>query len=242
MKIKNFILTTFGKKKADPDKSSNPYVGSAGRAVWNDRYMDLRKGRRYWQWAFLSSTFVSILLVLVVGSMGTHSRIEPYVVETNQGMAYAVKRLSSLSVKDPVLLNYAANQFIFNAKTILKDKEAESELLNKLYAYSADATLSYLQSYYEKHDPFVLSQEYTNSVNIIESIPLSKNHWQVTWDETRRNRTDDMIMDVTRWMANMTLKYREVDPKFLNENPFGIYITDLTWSQSTIPLHWESSK
>ncbi|MBS0359330.1 MAG: type IV secretion system protein [Proteobacteria bacterium] len=242
MKIKNFILKQFRKKSPDSDKSSNPYVGSVGRAEWNDRYMDLRKGRRYWQWAFISSMVVSILLVLVVAYMGSHSRIEPYVVETNQGLAYHVNRLSSLSIKDPVLLNYAANQFIFNAKTIVKDKEAETELLNKLYAYSADATLQYLQAYYEKHDPFILSQEYTRSVNIIESMPLSKNHWQVTWDETRRHRMDNKIMDVTRWMANMTLKYREVDPKFLNENPFGIYITDINWSQSTIPLHWEQSK
>ncbi|MBS0357958.1 MAG: hypothetical protein JSS53_01610, partial [Proteobacteria bacterium] len=92
MKIKNFILHQFRKKSSDPDKSSNPYVGSSGRREWNDRYMDLRKGRRYWQWAFMSSMLVSILLVLVVAYMGSHSRIEPYVVETNQGLAYHVNR------------------------------------------------------------------------------------------------------------------------------------------------------
>jgi type IV secretion system protein TrbF len=211
----------------------NPYInGAEGRKEWNDRYMNLSKAIRNWQIAFLSTSIITILLTLTVAKLATQSKIQPYVVETNGGVPYTIKKVTSISVKDQILINYVVNQFIINAKTILNDSEAEKNLLDKVYAYSAENTLNFLQDFYAKNNPFRLATNCTLSVNIINAMPLSQNTWQVTWDETKRSPNNGTILEITRWMANITYKFGEVNTKFINENPFGIYITDVTWSQS----------
>jgi type IV secretion system protein TrbF len=224
---KNIIPNKFG------EGYTNPYVkGAAGRSEWNDRYMNMAKAIRNWQIAFLSVVIIAILLTLIVAKIATQSKIQPYIVETNGGAPYVVKKLTSLTAKDQLLINYIINQFIVNAKTILSDTEAEKKLLDKVYAYSAENTLNFLQEFYAKNNPFHLATNHTLNINIINAMPLSQNTWQVIWDETKRNLNNGAVLEVTRWMANITYKLGEVNPKFINENPFGIYITNVTWSQS----------
>lgn len=213
--------------------NNNPYTkGAEGKKEWNDRYMNMAKATRNWQLAFCGLITVTIILSFTVAKIATQSKIKPYVVETNNGIPYAIKKIDELSTKDQLLINYAVNQFISNAKTILNDTTAEKNLLDKVYAYSAENTLGFLQDFYAKNNPFELAGTQTTTVNIINSMPLSKNTWQVIWDETKRSAKGDKVLSISRWMANITYKFGDVNPKFINENPFGIYITDIIWSQS----------
>jgi type IV secretion system protein TrbF len=211
----------------------NPYTkGAEGRKEWNDRYMNMAKAIRNWQLAFCGLLIITIVLSLAIAKVASQSKIKPYVVETNNGVPYAIKKVDELSAKDQLLINYAVNQFVSNAKTILNDAAAEKNLLDKVYAYSAENTLVFLQNFYAKNNPFALASSETVTVNIINSMPLSKNTWQVIWDETKRSVKGDKVLSVSRWMANITYKFGDINPKFINENPFGIYITDVVWSQS----------
>ncbi len=217
------------------DKKSivnNPFLkGAEGRKEWNDRYMNMAKAIRNWQLAFFAAIAIAVLLTLAVVKIATASRVQPFVVETNQGMPYAIKALPSLSASDQRIINFAINQFIINAKTIVDDTEAEKALLDKVYAYSADNTIPFLHDYYQANNPFDLADQYTVSVTIVNSMPISSHTWQVTWDETKRS-SSGTIMEVSRWMANLTYKFGEVNTKFMNDNPFGLYITQVAWSLS----------
>lgn len=211
----------------------NPYVkGAEGRKEWNDRYMNMSKAIRNWQLAFCGLIVITIILSFTVVRVATQSKIKPYVVETNNGVPYAIKKVSDLSEKDQLLINYAINQFVSNAKTILGDATAEKSLLDKVYAYSAENTLNFLQEFYAKNNPFELASTQRVTVSIVNSMPLSKDTWQIIWDETKRSANGDKVLSVSRWMANIVYKFGDVNPKFINDNPFGIYITDVTWSQS----------
>lgn len=233
MKLKWFDALLQQLKMPTGQKLQNPFLkGAEGRKEWNDRYMNMAKSIKNWQFAFLASMAISVLLTFVVAKIATESKVVPFVVETHSGMPYALRPMTQISEKDQRLINFAMNQFIVNARTILADTEAEKMLLNQVYAYSADNTLPFLHEYYTYHNPFTLAEEATTSVQIINSMPLSRDTWQVTWEETQRNNTSGAVLGVTRWMANLSFRLGDVNPHFINENPFGLYITQVTWSQS----------
>lgn len=234
MNIKQFILDTRNAiAKNTAGSLQNPYVkGAEGKKEWNDRYMNMAKAIRNWQIAFFTAMVVVIIFALVVAKIATESRVQPFIVETNNGMPYAIKAMGSMSSQDQRLINFAINQFIVNARTVVNDTEAEKALLNKVYAFSANNTLGFLQDYFQKNNPFEMASQYNVVVNIVNSLPLSHNTWQITWDETKRSRNGDTVSSVTRWMANVTYKFGDVNPRFMTDNPFGFYVTQISWSQS----------
>ena len=125
--IKQFILgskfSMLGKKSS---ALQNPYVkGAEGRREWNDRYMNMSQSIRHWQMAFFIAMMVVILFGFIVTRIATESRVQPFIVETNNGMPYAIKPMESISAQDQRLINFAVNQFIVNARTIVSDAQAE---------------------------------------------------------------------------------------------------------------------
>ncbi len=213
---------------------TNPYIkGAEGKKLWNDRYFNMKDSIKRWQTAFFAVSLIAILLTLVVAKIATESHVEPFVVETSQGMPYAVKPMqSSLSANDQRLVNFAINQFIINTRSVLSDSNAESTLLNKSYAYAADQALQTLTAYFAKNNPYDISKKYTVSVNIVNAMPLSKNTWQVTWDETQNFQDSETPSITQRWMADVTYHFGDINKAFINENPFGLYVTKISWSQS----------
>lgn len=211
---------------------TNPYVyGAEGKKEWNDRYENMRNATRNWQIAFFCAISISVIFAGVVAKIATEARVQPYIVETNQGQPIAIKPMEALSAYDQRISNYAVNQFVINSRTIVNDAEAERALLNRVYAFSANDTIPFLQDYYQKNNPLELGGRESVSINIVNSLLLSKDTWQVTWDETKRNVSGGQVSK-TRWMANISTKVGEVGQKFINDNPFGIYITQVNWSQS----------
>lgn len=245
MKIKEFI---FGKKAnantktqskepaAKISKSNevqNPYIkGAEGRAEWNDRYMNMAKSIRNWQFAFGAIAIIAFFELVFLGKIASQSKIQPYVVETNQGIPYSIKAVTGISDKDQLLINYAINQFVINAKTIIADTTAEKALLDNVYAFSAGNTYGFLQDFYAKHNPYDIAGSYTITVNIINSLPVGNNTWQVIWEETKHNISSGEVMETTKWVGHFTYQFGQVNPKTITKNPFGIYVTSLTWSQS----------
>lgn len=213
----------------------NPFLnGEIGRREWNDRYHNLSNARRNWQLAFAGCLLVVIVQGIFMGMMAMRSSIQPFVVETNRGMPYAIQPVRAVALKDPQLINYALNQFIINVRSIVHDPSAQKNLLNKVYAYSAGMTKNFLRDYFLAHDPFKSSNQYSVSIQIINSLPIGKNTWQITWDETKTDLISHQSIEKSRWMAQLHYNFGEVNPHFMTENPFGIYITELTWSQSQI--------
>lgn len=207
---------------------TNPYVPQqAGRREWNDRYMNLSYAIRNWQLAFLSVAIALILSLLLIAKLISENRIVPFVVETNKGIPISIEKLDALKSRDPMLVNFALNEFIINTRSVVSDHAAQKRILEKAYAYSADDALNFLRDYFEKNNPFEGAGERGVSVSIVSSMPVSPNTWQIIWDETKKEA--DGVASNHRYMANIEFKWGKVEPKFLMDNPFGIYVTHLSW-------------
>lgn len=232
VKIKQIFSNGFLRRKT---AVMNPYLkDSEGRREWNDRYGTMRQSIRLWQFAFFSALMTIAVLGGVLGYIATTSKVQPFVVETHEGIPYAVSSMQSNSIHDQRLINFAINQFILNARTIVQDPSAQKALLDKVYAYAANQTLPFLHDYYQLHQPFEIAKHSTVNVSIVSSLPMGSHLWQIMWDETMHNTVEGNPSKVTRWMANVTYQLGEVNPHFINANPFGLYITQLTWTPMNV--------
>lgn len=210
----------------------NPYLDrTCGRKIWNDRYMNLSKARRHWQGAFFVLSLITLILLINIFTLSTQSKIKPVVVELNKGLPVGILPVSDNIPGRDKLTEFAINQFITNARTILSDSEAEKLLLTKTYAFSAEETLNFLRDYYNEHNPFERAGSSTVQVVILNSLKIGNQTWQVTWDEVEKSKVGEATLNQARYMATLTTQQGEPSPKFLQENPFGIYITHLAWSK-----------
>lgn len=211
----------------------NPFVkGLSGRRQWNDRYLNLKHTIRHWQWAFFASISISVIFCIALSVVAMQTKIKPYIIETHDGEPYAIHGNSSKTISDEKIINFIVNQFITNSRTVLNDKDAQTSLIDKVYAYCADDATKYLKTYYEENNPIDDNKDYTIAINIINTLSLSKNTWQVSFDEIKRNKIDGSLVDTTHWLANLTWAQGAPNEKFLNDNPFGIYITKVNWSKN----------
>jgi type IV secretion system protein VirB5 len=211
--------------------SFNP-EGIYGRKEWYERYQLLHKNIRHWRTAFFVSIGFSAMLTAGMVYLSCQQKVKPFVIQSNQTMPYYLQTVEEISQNDQRLINFALNQFIINARTVVRDHEAQKNLVNKVYAYAADRTLPYLTDFYQKNNPLEQSTEITVSVSILNALPLSKDTWQIVWEENKRHAENGTLISTHRWMANVTYAFGEVQEKFLHDNPFGLYITDLTWSEN----------
>lgn len=215
---------TTNKTKHSPD---NPYLSA--RAEWDDRYWCLAQSKRNWQIACAVIGGIALILTMTNAKLSTSSHVLPIAVETCQGTPIGLLPVQLDKTTRDSLVKFALNQFILNARTIVADNDAEKALLDKVYAYSADATLPFLADYYSKHDPFVMAARTTANVTILDSMPISPTTWQITFDVAEKGEGENHSK--SRWLATLTYKQGEVNPKYIAVNPFGLYVTSVTWAQ-----------
>lgn len=226
------------KKEKEKNKASdeNPYLDSPGRREWNDRYQNLAQVIRNWQLACALMISIALLLAIAVTILASKDKLQPYAVEVNQGMPYALRSMNAISPKDGLIISYALTQFIANSRTRLNDTDALRNNLHKAYAFTTSKATELLTDYYIKHDPFKEASDETVEVKVINALSVGGHTWQIVWEETKRNVTNGQVEGKTRWMANITYQIGEPEADKITENPFGIYINDFSWSQSTNPV------
>lgn len=211
---------------------NNPYLDTnAGRAEWNDRYLNLTKHLMYWRIIAIFALVVAIMTISLLMIFGPSSHVKTFAVETCNGAPHTIIPVSDKIPEQDALVNYALREYITNARSIIADADAEKHLLDKVYAYTAGATVGLLHDYYEANDPFKNAASYTRQVVIVNSLKISPKTWQITWDEINRNVATNALIDRTRWVATVTYQIGQVNSKYLNANPFGIYFTHMSWSQ-----------
>ncbi|MDR0275585.1 MAG: type IV secretion system protein [Burkholderiaceae bacterium] len=219
---------------AEPAKASkawaNPYLNA--RREWDERYGDLIARARNWRYAAFSSFAITAMAVAGVIWIGSQSKIQPYVVQVDQlGGPVAVAmpvRDSQQAVTQRVAEALVAN-WIWDARTVLNDSSAQKVLIDRVYAMAGTNAAAYLSAWYRSNPPF---GSYTKGAYITSVLAISKDTYQVTWDETKTQLGQQGATE--HWKANVTTG---IDPKLAESpkvslaSPMGMYVRDVTWTQ-----------
>lgn len=213
----------------------NPYTaGAPGRKEWNDRYFNMNSTIKQLQIVSYAMLGLVAIFALLMVREANKVKVEPFVVEMSDGMPIAIKDMSEGDPNDVRIILFALEQFIVNARSIVGDDTAEKTMLAKTYAYASDKAVTFLNEYYKENDPFDIAASYTTSVDIVNTLKMGNNTYQITWDETERNNTNGAIINKTRWIGNVTYRMGDVDKRFVKDNPFGLYVSQLSWSQNKV--------
>ncbi|OOZ38317.1 hypothetical protein BOW53_15980 [Solemya pervernicosa gill symbiont] len=215
-------------------KELNPYL--AARLEWNERYGSLASSKsRAWVFASVCLLIAAISVVGVV-YIGSQSKHIPYVVVVDEiGRPVTVGRADIASKADPRVIKAELASFFTDAFSVIADGAAQKQVIFRVYAHISSTSPSH-KSMNEhlndtQHNPFKRAAKETVSVTIRSIIQTTENMWQVEWTEKIRGRSGETIGERRMKGAVTILVKQPIDESTIMENPLGIYVQSISWSQ-----------
>ena len=206
-----------------------------GRAAWNDMYGSVVERNTKYFAACILLALALMISVISLAYMGSQSKIQPYIVQV--GMNGDIVDVSSASKSPDItekIIKYFLQQFIINIRSISGDNIVEKNMLAKVYASVNTANnanaLSMIKAYIQGNNPFALNSQLTNQINIESIFSVSQDTYQISWEELRRS-VDGRLISRTYYTGQLSYKIAPSTSENYKFNPFGIYITNITWSQ-----------
>ncbi|MEI6056818.1 MAG: VirB8/TrbF family protein [Lentisphaerota bacterium] len=206
-----------------------------GRAAWNDMYGSvIDRNTKYFAVCILLSIAL-LISTISLAYMGSQSKIQPYIVQV--GTNGDIVDVSS-AIKAPDITNkivkYFIQQFIINLRSISGDNIVEKSMLARVYAAVNTANnnnaLSMVKAYIQSNNPFAFNAKFTNQINIQSIFPVSENTYQIAWEEIKRT-TDGKVVSQIYYTGQFSYKFSPSSEENFQYNPFGIYITNISWSE-----------
>lgn len=213
------------------ESPANPYLNA--RRDWDERYGDHIARAKNWRIVAMVSLAVAGIAVAGIAYIGAQSKIQPFVVMTDQlGSPVAVARPAAMGKEKAdqrITVAQLAN-WVVNARTITSDRAAQQVMIDKVYAMAGRDTAEYLNGWFRDHSPF--SGDETASVEIASVLPQSANTFQVSWIEARSKYGQAAKKE--RWKSLLTIAQSDElanKPGVALWNPFGLYIKEMSWTK-----------
>ena len=212
----------------------NPFFRA--RQEWHGIFANNLASKRHWQiFAFLQS-LVILTLIITLTVLSNRSHIIPYIVEVDKlGRATAYKPASAASFSHPAVIRAQLYRFIETSRSVITDPATMRKYLRETYQMVTPSLKHhFFDPYYQKNNPLQLAQTLSRQVRPVAFLKQATDTYLIEWQETTRDSAHALISE-TQWKALVTIKNHP--PESLTEitknplNPFGLYITDLSWSQ-----------
>jgi len=214
---------------------ASPYLDA--RREWDERYGDALTRAKNWQRVAFLSLSIAAAAVLGVAYIGSQSKIQPFVIAVDDlGSPLAVAKpqaLARASMMDERVIRSQVANFIFNARTVIKDFEAQKVLFDRVYSMLAsDATPVLTEFLRDKRMPLQQRGAVVN-VSIQSVIPAGKDTFQVDWIETILEPGSSGVRE--QWRALITIGVDEdLAQKQFYWNPFGVYVKQISWQKVSV--------
>lgn len=206
-----------------------PYQRAA--QVWDNRIGASQAQAANWRAMAFGAATIAMTLAGGMIWLASQSRVTPYVVEVDAlGQVRAVAPASETYKPSDAQIAWFLARFITNVRSLSRDPVLVRQNWLDAYAYATERATQTLNAKAQGDDPFAGIGERTVTVAIASVIRVSQTTFQVKWREQAyiRGAPDT----VTRWTAILTVQ--QSLPKredVLRQNPLGLYVTDLAWSQ-----------
>lgn len=210
---------------------ATPYQKAAEE--WDNRIGSARKQAYNWRIMALSLCGLSFLLVIGLIYQSSKSTVTPYVVQvTREGVVQAVgpARNTNYTPGQPVI-EYFLSQFIGKVRSIPMDPVVAKNQWLEAYSFLRQSAANTLNEIAQKEQPLSKIGLETVSVQVRSVVPLSKDTYQVRWDETAYSK--EGVSTGTKVMTGaFTLEIVPPnDEKQLKVNPLGLFIKQFSWSR-----------
>lgn len=218
-------------KKQAHESIANPYLNA--RREWDERYGDLMTRARNWQRFAAISAAIAGLSVAGIAYIGAQSKIQPFVVVTDQlGSPVAVARPVSTgkTAADQRIVIATLANWVVNARTVTSDAAAQQVFVDRVYAMVSKSVADQLNEWFKTNSPFGRNETVRVEINAV--LPQSKDTYQVSWTEVHQRVGAAAVAE--KWKALVTVSQSDElaqKPGIALWNPFGLYIKELSWTK-----------
>jgi len=212
------------------------------RREWRDRYEDLAIGKRNAQ--LTAGVLMALLALSLVANIiqVRQARLVPYVVQQDPtgAIVTTIPRLVPSSAVIPIDRIEIATvaEFIKDTRTVIADPAGEYTLLLWVKAHARGAAGEFLGAYFGDriHNPNLVAKSHSTAVTVTSIVPIARHSYQVRFVERYFDRNGFRISDMpdTAWIALLHTQISSDPGQDLN-NPAGVEITAIQWSQEALP-------
>lgn len=216
------------------EKNSNPYQQVKNQ--WNEFFANALVSKRNWQiLSFIQMGIIAVLIFALI-NLATRSKLIPYIVEVDSiGRAVAYAPAEQIKSLDDRVIRAQLYRFIEKSRVVITDSEAMRRNLSEVYKMvTPDVKQNILNTYYMENNPLEIARTRSRQIMPLSCLKQSKNTFLVEWEEVDRDMSSK-VMDTRKWKALITIVQiqpdNETKMKLDPMNPFGIFITTLSWSK-----------
>lgn len=215
-------------------QAATPYLNA--RREWDERYGHLLTQAKNWRLAAGAALGVAALAVLGVAWVSSQSKIQPFVIAVDHlGSPVAVAKPAALQrgqERDERVIRAQVGNWIWNARTLLADFNAQQVLFDRVYGMLAIDATPVMQSFFENDRMPKIRDRTTVTVEIKTVIPAGGDTWQVDWTEITARPGDTAKKE--NWRALVTIGFSEklaAKPELAMWNPYGIFVRQVSWQK-----------
>ncbi|MCC2645156.1 MAG: conjugal transfer protein TrbF, partial [Burkholderiales bacterium] len=148
-----------------------------------------------------------------------------YMADSKGGLTYSGVVTDVLRITQPMLANQLKD-YIIDLRQIPQDIELKDQYMRKVKMMSTpdlftNSVIPMIKNRYTANEGKTLK------VTIKNILPISKNTWQIDWEE----QVGDMPADRFKGTVTFTLNQDIVDPAILLYDPLGIVVSDININQ-----------
>ncbi len=216
-------------------KSTDPYIRA--RQEYDAITHNLNASKLNWQ--RMAFVLAAALLISILGNILTlrKAHVIPYIVEVdNLGRAMAVREARETPIRDERLIKAFVYQYIDMARSVVPDPESLKKNLSLVYQESIRSVqTNFLDPFYKQNNPFDYAQNKgTRHVEWLVFLKEGENSYSAEWREIERN-DDNQVLGEAHYKALVSVvqipNTKEDQYKENPFNPFGLYVTSLSWSK-----------
>ena len=218
-------------KGSETKLSADPFT--AGRTEAADRYGHLAKNAATWRRIAVICFLFSIGCMIFSVYKATEVKVVPFIVQTDQhGFEIAVRPVTPSKVDNRLIIAHIA-RYVFSYRTVMKDSEAQLQLINYVYDSTAphSAALTQIQEFYTVPENNPLRPDRMAVFTTVNSVlPLSKATWQAEW--TEKGMVDGLTVSTRNYRGIFEVVIDSpTDMGTIMKNPLGIYVNSLNFSE-----------
>lgn len=210
----------------------NPYLNV--KREWNEIFSNEIIAKYNWQKVAFISLIMNFIVIISFIALSMQHKTVPYIVEVdNLGSAIAYKQAEQIEEFHPKIIKAHLYKFIENTKGISNDQILLQNNLDFVYKNASTNTTSFLNEFYQHSNSMELSKSIKRQVIPSVFLKESDDTYLIEWKEIDRSLNNKIIKE-SRWKGLFSISRTIPTEQDLHDNPFnpfGIYITNISWNQ-----------
>lgn len=225
-------MAIFKKRQFEKSTEKNPYLQS--KALWNDMYGSLQIKLQNSYRVILILSFIIIFAFISLAVVAGEAKVKaiPFIIHGNEIVSSnSLMQVSNEKLK-PQLSLFFAKEFMRNARTVSVDSVVNSRNKISALSFASGDALTVLKEYFEKNNANIIAKESVKNIHITSVLRQSSHTIDIRWQENWRSVRSGQLTQTKNYIAQLTYQYKTPSQNeiILKNNPFGFYISYLSWS------------